>query len=629
MKSDIESALRFKSLAEEKFHQTSIKSALKYAKKAQLLNPDLDDISNMVMAFKIIRIASKSSPNWYKILQLEPFSHINTIKKQYKKLALTLHPDKHSCLGSEEAFKSVGEAFRFLSDKIRKKEYDMKLRINLQSQEVRVLERKSVVETFWTVCSKCRLLHQFERRYVGQQLMCPGCKESFAAEEYMGYVSDDDDNQIVNVKNDDVRVGVSVRSRDRARAMVSTEKKRDFSIEKSTVIGNRKGRIRASDFSENSDSKRAKRRSSSRHEKTLGETLSDDDNQIVNGEDDDVRVRVRDRARAMVSTEKKRDLSIEKSTVTGNRKGGIRASDFSENSDPKRAKRTSSSRHEKTLGEMLSEAKRKSERVKEKMKVKGSMEKGKEQKEVVEKALVSQSTDLAVIAVEDSDFHDFDKDRMEKSFKKAQVWAVYDDDDGMPRHYGLIDEVFSVNPFKVKMSWLDLQSNGDDALVCWEKLGFHISCGRFKVARKVDIDYVNFFSHIVECERAARELYRIYPKKGSVWALYREGSLDGNIENSFRRQRRFYDIVVFLTSYSEMHGLSMAYLEKVEGFKTVFKRREIGCHAINWLEKDNIRLFSHQIPARKLLGEEASDLPKECWELDPASLPMDLLRIGG
>ncbi|XP_039117473.1 ent-copalyl diphosphate synthase AN2, chloroplastic-like [Dioscorea cayenensis subsp. rotundata] len=48
---------------------------------------------------------------------------------------------------------------------------------------------------------------------------------------------------------------------------------------------------------------------------------------------------------------------------------------------------------------------------------------------------------------------------------------------------------------------------------------------------------------------------------------------------------------------------------------------------VKWLEKDNVRLFSHQIPARKLTDMEGVDFPGECWELDPASLPADLLRL--
>ncbi|WJX56322.1 hypothetical protein P8452_41989 [Trifolium repens] len=231
--------------------------------------------------------------------------------------------------------------------------------------------------------------------------------------------------------------------------------------------------------------------------------------------------------------------------------------------------------------------------------------------------------ELEVMAVADSDFYDFDKDRVERSFKKGQVWAVYDDDDGMPRSYALIDETVSANPFKVMISWLDLQNNGDGMTVSREKLGFHIPCGRFKVAKKSSISSVNVFSHVVDCDRAAHEVYKVYPKKGSVWALYSEASYDAGEGN------RCYDIVVFLTSYSEMNGMSMAFLEKVDGYKTVFKRQESGSHAVRFLGKDEFGLISHQIPARKFPCDEAPELLKDCWELDPASLPSDLLTIGG
>ncbi|RXH76759.1 hypothetical protein DVH24_019647 [Malus domestica] len=240
----------------------------------------------------------------------------------------------------------------------------------------------------------------------------------------------------------------------------------------------------------------------------------------------------------------------------------------------------------------------------------------------------SKSGDLEIMVVEDSDIYDFDKDRVGRSFEKGQVWAIYDDDDGMPRLYGLIDEVVSVKPFEVKMSWLDLQNNGYEWLAFSEKMGFHVSCGRFKVSRKTSINSFNIFSQLVDCERVAREIYCIYPKKGSVWALYSETPFDAEGRNLSSKDKRCCDIVVFLTAYSEMHGMSIGYLEKVDGFKTVFKIREIGSHAVRLLESSDVRLASHQIPSRKLSGDEAPNLLKDCWELDPASLPPDLLTFG-
>ncbi|KNA23036.1 hypothetical protein SOVF_028520 [Spinacia oleracea] len=280
---------------------------------------------------------------------------------------------------------------------------------------------------------------------------------------------------------------------------------------------------------------------------------------------------------------------------------------------------------ELTLAEMKMEALKKKLKGKKKVKIR-------EERAVVEEKkkrqlMLIENRDMEVMTVEDSDFYDFDEDRVERSFKNGQVWAIYDDDDGMPRNYGLIEEVVSLNPFAVKMSWLDFQNNGDERLMFWEKMGFHISCGIFEVARQDTTNLLNIFSHLVDCERAARKLYRIYPTKGSIWALYDERALDVGGKEYLSRNKRCYDIVVFLTSYSEMHGLSMAYLEKVNGYRAVFKRREIGPHAIRWLDKGDFRLFSHQIPARKLSEEEAPHLSGGCWELDPASLPPDLLTV--
>ncbi|XP_047320472.1 uncharacterized protein LOC124924485 [Impatiens glandulifera] len=237
----------------------------------------------------------------------------------------------------------------------------------------------------------------------------------------------------------------------------------------------------------------------------------------------------------------------------------------------------------------------------------------------------SNDNDLNIIAVEDSDFYDFDRDREERSFKKGQVWALYDDDDGMPRLYGLIAEIASVKPFEVKINWLDLHTynnnNGDESLISWEKtMGVHISCGRFKLGKSDSLYSLNIFSHIVNAERAAREVYWIYPEKGSIWALYNSKDSVGN------GNKRCYEIIVFLTSYSEIYGLSFGYLEKVDGFKTLFKRKEIGCNAIKWVEKGDFQLFSHEIPARKL-AESDSKVPKDCWELDPASLPPEFLSL--
>ncbi|XP_065856440.1 uncharacterized protein [Euphorbia lathyris] len=617
-------ALRLKTIAETKYTNSNLKSALKYAKKAHRLCPDLDHLSSMLTAFKILLLATKTDSDitdWYTILQVEPFSHINTIRKQYKKLALILHPDKNSYLGCEEAFKLVGEGFRILSDKIRRKEYDMKLRIKLQEEST---NHNSVVETFWTSCSRCRLLHQFERKYLGHNLMCPGCKKSFVAMEVEE--REEEDNEV----EETVRVWS-----ERLRRKVVDEKglgsegneKLSRRGEKGDSVGLRKvgGGGRMEDETIMSLKLKLKEGSSGRLRRKMSSTSDE-----VLEESKPVKTKlVEDMTLAQMQREVKLKALGEKEKLKEKQEDA--RNELIENEKEEKL------RDLMKLGDMKNKKKRVLEKsVVMKLDVRSTLDKrryvatergGTLRKCVtlkVERRRGLKSGDLEIMAAEGSKFYDFDTDRAENVFKKGQVWAIYNDE-RIPRRYGLIDEVVSMNPFVVELSWLDLQSNGDEGLTHWEEMGFYVSCGRFKVSRTASINSLNIFSHIVDCERAAREVYRIYPKKGSVWAIHSEVDLHLEERNPSARDKKSYEIAVFLTTYSEMHGLSMAYLEKVDGFRAVFKRREVGCHAIRLLEKDDIRLLSHQIPAKRLSGDEIPALLKDCWELDPALLPVHLL----
>jgi hypothetical protein len=220
-----------------------------------------------------------------------------------------------------------------------------------------------------------------------------------------------------------------------------------------------------------------------------------------------------------------------------------------------------------------------------------------------------QNNDSEMMDVEDSDFYNFDADRCEKCFKRGQVWALYGDDDGMPRHYALVEMITPGGRFRAQIRWLDLQPDRGEGT----------PCGEFKVGRTVTVHSVNIFSHQVAYERVAREVYRIYPKKGSVWALHGGKDADSG--------RPKYEFVVFLSGYSDLYGASFGYLEKVEGFRSIFTRQDVGRDAVQTLHKGDMGKLSHQIPARRAPKGEGSTLPPtDCWELDPASLPSELLH---
>ncbi|RAL54762.1 hypothetical protein DM860_001890 [Cuscuta australis] len=530
---------RLKTQAEEKYASGDLNSAIQFAKRAHSQRPNLDGLSEMLAAFKILRTAAASSdgvpgtPDYYKILQVERFSRINGIKKQYRKLALTLHPDKKPFAACEDAFKVVAEAFRVLSDKIRRKDYDLKLTMAMQS-ETGEEEAAAAVETFRTACSNCRLVHKFDRKYVGQNLMCPNCNKSFKAVEASENSSDSTGIGSEDERNNEIS-GTRVSARIKARKTSSVgeillrEKKRSFG----DVEGSSKRLVDSRNVGFEGESSRSKISEYSEEEEEEDHDDDDDDETMTLAEMQMLVIKKMNKDKAIVKKESRKSKDILQLCLSEN------------------------------------------------------------ESEIDGESIVTRNG----------------KVKEGKVFKKGQVWAVYgeeDDDDGLPRHYALIHEVVSLNPFKIRLCWLQFQHNG-------RKTGPRMSCGRFKVSKQTSAMSANMFSHIVDCERVAREVYMVYPRKGSVWAMYAESGAN----NQGVGEGGQYDIVVCLTSYSEVYGLSLGYLEKVDGFRTLFKRREVGVDGVRRIGKDEIGLMSHQIAAaRKVSGEESVAIGKDCWELD-------------
>ncbi|KAG1331435.1 hypothetical protein COCNU_02G014030 [Cocos nucifera] len=229
------------------------------------------------------------------------------------------------------------------------------------------------------------------------------------------------------------------------------------------------------------------------------------------------------------------------------------------------------------------------------------------------------------IDVPDPDFNDFDKDRTESSFEGDQVWATYDNEDGMPRLYALVQKVISLKPFKIRMSFLNSKSNSELGPLNWVASGFSKTCGDFRVGRYEVSDTVNIFSHRVRWEKGPRGVIRIIPRKGDIWALYRNWSPDWN-ERTPDDVIHKYEMVEVLDDYNEEQGVSVTPLLKVAGFKTVF-HRHLDPKEVRRIPREEMFRFSHQVPSYLLTGEEAHDAPKGCHELDPAATPFELLQV--
>lgn len=238
----------------------------------------------------------------------------------------------------------------------------------------------------------------------------------------------------------------------------------------------------------------------------------------------------------------------------------------------------------------------------------------------------SKDSEPFSMSVPDPDFHDFDKDRSEKSFGSNQVWAVYDDDDGMPRYYAMVHQVISLKPFKMRISWLNSKSNIELAPLNWIGCGFPKTSGDFWIGKHEVNGFLNSFSHKVKQVKGKRGAIRIFPSKGDVWALYRNWSPDWN-ELTPDDVIHKYDMVEVLEDYNEDRGVVVVPLVKVVGFKTVFQQHSDPSKIRN-IPREEMFRFSHQVPSCLLTGLEGQNAPAGCWELDPAATPLELLQVG-
>ncbi|XWS60260.1 hypothetical protein CRYUN_Cryun07bG0021100 [Craigia yunnanensis] len=237
----------------------------------------------------------------------------------------------------------------------------------------------------------------------------------------------------------------------------------------------------------------------------------------------------------------------------------------------------------------------------------------------------TKEPDPMAMNVLDPDFRDFDQDRTEKSFSGNQVWAAYDNDDGMPRYYAIIHSVISLKPFKMRMSWLNSKSNLELAPLNWIGSGFYKTSGDFWIGKHGVNRSFNSFSHKVKWSKGRKGAIQIYPRKGDVWALYRNWSSDWN-ELTADEVIHKYDMVEVLEDYNERKGAAVAPLVKVPGFKTVFRKHSEPSK--NWMiPREELFRFSHQVPSYLLTGQEGQNAPTGCLELDPAATPLELLQV--
>lgn len=653
MECNKDEAVRAKELAERKFSESEYAGAKKLALKAQNLCPALDGISQFLAILDVyISAENKVSGemDWHGILKVNPCDDDETVRKHYKMLALTLHPDTNKSLGAEGAFKLVSEAWSMLSDKNKRQAYNNQQNSlnhvrsqtegpcsngvntfsknvttnvrngnnNTRSRPTSVPPPQKKSSTFWTICNRCKTHYEYLKIYLNHTLICPTCNQHFLAVDMppppnifkSGNRSSSQQRQNSQQHTASHNTGAGDSS---GRLFNNTS-----SQSKMTGYGNRDGS--SSEWERSQISKRADG-SFYKVDKTLKKRKTDEvhmngnpgymTNHVgmghgvaefghvsgITSKPNSMRelglIEIRNMLMHKAQSDLRKKVEEWRSTI-----------EAKNTKKHKQNKRTKSTLNGSTPD------------------VEKHVESALNGNQCLDVDSIKVDQAFATINVPDSDFHNFDLDRAESSFEEDQVWAAYDDDDGMPRFYARIYKVISLKPFKMRISWLNSRSNSELGPIDWVGSGFYKTCGDFRTGKHEIAASLNSFSHKVKWTRGNRGAVRIFPGKGEVWALYRNWSPDWS-QCTPDEVIHKYDMVEVVEDFDEEQGVAVTPLVKVSGFKTVFDKYG-DPDGLRRIPKEELFRFSHQVPYYLLTGQEAHNAPKGCRELDPAATPLDL-----
>ncbi|KAK8954766.1 hypothetical protein KSP39_PZI002746 [Platanthera zijinensis] len=643
MECNKEEAIRAKDIAEMKMKGRDFDGAKKLLLKALRLFPDIDNGSHMLTVCEVhcsgLSLVNGQKDH-YGVLQVEPLADESSIRKQYRKLALLLHPDKNKFAGAEAAFKLVGEAYKVLSDKTSRIVYDAKRQVHIRtmptlkpqnsrnvgintmhSSQYQYVGKQSSdffgSQYFWSVCVHCNNLFQYPRSLLNREVQCQRCLKKVHAFEVTP--------QNVPPSSD------------------------------SGISCNQTGFQHTEDFSHNkwsytnfcSPSVTARHPAASKHSKSVyGSTNKVEKTETGEKPATKTSSTVARRMRTAVSSNsagstqngsagganvhptilKDGPMSGRKPRRTARDKPNVTYKEDESDDDfasPSKRSRKSGSYNKKSQNisssEILTNGLKKTSENPNGKQINDDQGKdklpGSNAKSAVDPR--SKTENESSFSYPDPEFNNFDTYRDQSKFAVNQIWAVYDDDDGMPRYYALIQKVFAPG-FKLKYTWLEYNPTSL-AEKSWAKAQLPAACGNFKTGKVCSTTCQLMFSHLVFGERGRGSTYDIFPKRGEIWALFSEWDMQWSSAEQIPKKYA-YEFVEILSEYVPGQDFTVNHLVKVEGFLYLFARAlEKGTSVVL---SEHFLKFSHQIPFFRV-SVERDGIPPDSFELDPAALPQN------
>ncbi|KAK4379966.1 hypothetical protein RND71_001828 [Anisodus tanguticus] len=681
MECNKEEAIRVREIAEKKMENRDFIGAKKLASKAQQLFPDLENIKQMVLVCDVHCSAENrtfgNEKDWYGILKVEPTADDVLIRKQYRKLALLLHPDKNKFPGAADAFTLIGEAQMVLLDREKRMLYNSRCIPSGRSQ-VPMQHRSCQPDTrthpwiqnnsnqqgtqsgvprsqptFWTACPFCSVKYKYYTTMLNKLLWCQNCKKSYTGHEVNASDATPGTNrsQPTSKNNDTTNQGhfkdtcVSSTSKRSCQKKASDETlarnpfmQSEFPSEvcqESNSNGNSAyGKMNKEGLSGGYKKKGYKKKNTKRR-KTSTESSENHDSSTSIDSEEDTNFECRSEENRRRSTRSRQRVTYrdhlsyeDEEEDHSKRSKGVGYPSTSKESEVQHLSHAATPNgEEKKLKDCLSSEESLQNTEQE-------AETADERVAVPEKGCgrtvnrpsdpgPSIMTEPETYECADPDFTDFDKDKEESCFKVGQVWAVYDILDAMPRYYAVIRKIFSP-AFKLRITWLEPDPLNEDETK-WLSEGLPASCGRFRLGNSEYTEDQPMFSHLACAINASScNMINIFPRVGETWAIFKDWDMKwySHLES---KKKYNYEFVEVLSDYADDIGVYVAYLGKAKGFTCLFYRA--GERAPFVIPVGEILRFSHRVPSFRMTGMERTDVPERSFELDPASLPIDQVGI--
>ncbi|KAK1432382.1 hypothetical protein QVD17_09278 [Tagetes erecta] len=674
MECNKDEAHRAKKIAEEKMVKNDFEGARKIALKAKQLFPELDNISQLVTVCDIHCAAQKKiygvGKDLYGILQVEKGADETIIRKQYRKLALALHPDKNKFPGAEAAFKLIGEANMTLSDKEKRLVYDMKCREPARASVTKIQNRqgnqtshvgqqnksKSVPSsqfngvkhgqqstsnpgiplTFWTYCPFCNVKYEYFKEFLKRPLRCQHCSKIFIAYDIGSHMPAKGASvvngkvQSVNLKSKPKKAGEVEKvkrnlTNDGQNASNFAHTKTEDTRMKQEGVTNPKvnsvpkpmetGTAKGTNKKRSKEMAAGDRVSAGPGAKAMNKKRG----RKMAAESDSACSDYKDVAGDGVSggvdgdSLNQRRSSRQRQQVPYGEDGG------GEFSPPKRSKPRKSSNDGKSMKKNVSDCVDKSNVADADVSTPNDKSKLNGEEAVTPGDHYISDSEPELVDCPEQEFTNFDTVKEEHCFAVNQIWACYDSVDAMPRFYALIRKVYS-SKFRLRITWLE--SDSDNLLeIKWAEEGLPVGCGKFVLGETEETSDRLMFSHQVEIKKGVnKSSYVICPQKGEIWALFKDWDINWSLDAESHKKYKF-DIVEIVGTHDDY--TSVGFLFKVKGFVSVFQRSIRAVDVEHKIPSNELFRFSHRIPSAKLTGTERAGVPAGSFELDMASLPPD------